>query len=336
MNLKLPKTNSLSLTEKQRLQFFKNFSSKHRTNIALVLLLIILCVVNGFLLTSFWSVENILNVLRQVSVISIIAVGMSFVIISGGIDISVGSILGICGITVTMALKNYNIPITLSIFLALIVGFAVGLVNGVLVAYGGVLPFVATLGTMYVIRGLALIISGGKAIWGFSDQFMKIGRGFFLGIPIPIIIAFGIYILGYIILTQFTFGRYVLGIGGNQESARLCGVSVKKVKLLVYCFSGLLCGIAGVVLASRLGSGQPNVGYGYELTAIAAAVIGGNSLSGGKGSIFGTMLGALILGVVSNALNLWGAASFYQTVVTGGIVIVAVLADKVISTKSQD
>ncbi len=328
------KTNNFDLSE-QKIHL-KNIFSKHRTIIVLFLLLTVLCIVNGYLLPSFWTVQNILNVLRQVSVTGIIAVGMSFVIISGGIDISVGSTLAMCGIVVTMTLKNYNTPLAISILLALIVGTAIGLFNGVLVAYGGVLPFVATLGTMYLIRGLALILSGGRAISDLSGQFITIGRGFFLKIPIPIIIAFVIYILGHLILTQFTFGRYVLGIGGNQESARLCGVSIKKTKLMVYAFCGLLCGVAGVVLASRLGSGQPNVGTGYELTAIAAAVIGGNSLAGGKGSIFGTLLGALVLGVVSNALNLWGAASFYQTVVTGGIVIIAVLIDKAGITRNQD
>lgn len=330
------KTNNFDLSEKQRMQSFKNFFIKYRTIIALIILLFILCIVNGFLLPSFLSVTNFLNVLRQVSVTGIIAVGMSFVIISGGIDISVGSILAMSGIIVTMALKNYNIPLTIAILIALIVSVALGLLNGLIIAYGRVLPFVATLGTMYLIRGLALILSGGRAISDLSDQFITIGRGFFLKIPIPIIIAFVVYIFGHFILTQFTFGRYVLGIGGNEESARLCGVAIKKVKLLVYGFCGLLCGIAGVVLAARLGSGQPNVGSGYELIAIAAAVIGGNSLSGGKGSIFGTLLGALMLGVVSNALNLWGVASFYQTVVTGGIVLVAVLADKAVITKDKD
>ena len=315
------------MPEKQRLRSLTKFLVAQRTIIILILFLILLCAVIGYLIPSFLTFQNILNVLRQVSITGIIAVGMTFVIITGGIDISVGSIVALCGVITAMALKS-NVPIFPSILLALIVGIVAGLLNGILVAYGRVMPFVATLGTMYLIRGGTLIVAKGQAIWGLPDQFIKIGIGYFLGIPIPVIITLVIYILGNVLLKHFTFGRYVLGVGGDEESARLCGVPVKKIKLLTYGLCGLLSGVAGVVLAGRLGSGQPSVGRGYELIAIAAAVIGGNSLSGGKGSVFGTLIGAFILGVVSNALNLWGVASFFQIVITGGIVIVAVLADK--------
>jgi ribose transport system permease protein len=291
-----------------------------------LIVLIVLCVVIAQLIPSFSTKNNILNVLRQVSITGIIAVGMTFVIISGGIDISVGSIVALIGVLVAMFIKD-GISIPLSIILALIVSMIVGMVNGLIIAYGNVMPFVATLGTMYLFRGITLIIANGQAIWDLPDSFLEIGIGYFLGIPIPVIITFFIYLGGHVLLKNFTFGRYTLAVGGDQESARLCGVEVKRIKMMNYILCGLLTGLAGVVLAARLGSGQPSVGVGYELTAIAAAVIGGNSLSGGRGTVFGTFIGALILGVVSNALNLWGVASFWQTVIAGFIVLVAVLAD---------
>jgi len=326
------KIKSSTLAEKQRVRSLAKFIVAQRTIIVLILLLIVLCVVIGYLIPSFLTFQNFTNVLRQVSITAIIAVGMTFVIITEGIDISVGSIVALCGVIAALALKS-NIPIFPSVLLALIVGIVVGLFNGVLVAYGRVLPFVATLGTMYLVRGGVLIIAKGQAIWDLPDQFVKIGTGYFLGIPIPVITMLVIYTLGYVLLRHFTFGRYVLSIGGDEESAMLCGIPIRKIKLLTYGLCGLLSGVAGVILAGRLGSGQPSVGQGYELVAIAAAVIGGNSLSGGKGSVLGTLIGAFILGVVSNALNLWGVASFFQTVITGGIVIVAVLADKLKKNK---
>ena len=291
-----------------------------------LIILILLCAVIGYLMPTFLTSKNLLNVMRQVSITGIVAVGMTFVIITGGIDISVGSTVALSSVIAAWSLKQgFGIPA--SIVLALMSGSLVGLMNGTLVAYGRVLPFVATLGTMYVIRGMALIVTKGEAIWDLPKPFLTIGTGYWLGIPIPVIITLAIYIFGHFLLNNFTFGRYILGVGGNEESARLCGVGVKKVKLYTYGLCGLLTGLAGVVLAGRLGSGQPSVGVGYELTAIAAAVIGGNSLTGGRGTVLGTLIGALILGVVSNALNLWGVASFWQTVISGCIVLVAVLAD---------
>ncbi len=298
-----------------------------------LLVLIILCAVLGYLLPPFLTMRNILNVLRQVSITGIVAVGMTFVIVTGGIDISVGSIVALCGVVTAAALQE-GMGLLVAILAGLVTGSAVGLVNGLLISYGNIMPFVATLGTMYLFRGISLIITGGQAIWNLPDKFIEIGTGYALGIPIPVIITFLIYFAGYLLLKRFTFGRYALAIGGDEEAARLCGVAVRRVKLLTYGFCGLMSGAAGVVLAARLGSGQPSVGQGYELVAIAAAVIGGNSLAGGKGTVWGTLVGALILGVVSNGLNLWGVAPFFQIVVTGCIVIVAVLVEKL--RKRQD
>ena len=292
-----------------------------------LLVFLILCAVVAYVLPPFLTTNNILNVLRQTSITGIVAVGMTFVIITGGIDISVGSIVAVTGVVSAMLLQAGH-GVGVAIAGALLVGLGLGFVNGVIIAYGRVMPFVATLGTMYLFRGLALIITNGQAVWQLPREFLEIGTGYLLGIPIPVIIAFLIYFGGHILLRRFTFGRYTIAIGGDEEAARLCGVSVQRVKLLTYVFCGLMSGVAGVVLAARLGSGQPSVGEGYELIAIAAAVIGGNALTGGKGTVWGTLLGALILGVVSNALNLWGVASFFQIVITGCIVLVAVLAGK--------
>jgi ribose/xylose/arabinose/galactoside ABC-type transport system permease subunit len=291
-----------------------------------LLVLIVLCALVGYLIPSFLTSKNILNVMRQVSITGIVAVGMTFVIITGGIDISVGSTVALSSVVVASALKQ-GLGIPAAITLALFSGVLVGLLNGTLVAYGRVLPFVATLGTMYVIRGLALIVTKGEAIWDLPKSFLTIGTGYWLGIPIPVIITLIVYLLGHFLLRNFTFGRYVLAVGGDEESARLCGVAVKRIKLYTYALCGFLAGLAGIVLAGRLGSGQPSTGVGYELVAIAAAVIGGNSLDGGRGTVIGTLIGAFILGVVSNALNLWGVASFWQTVISGCIVLIAVLAD---------
>lgn len=298
-----------------------------------LIVLIILCAIVGYLIPTFLTGKNLFNVLRQVSITGIVAVGMTFVIITGGIDISVGSTVALSSVIVALGLKQ-GMGIPLSILISLIGGAIVGLINGTLIAYGRVLPFVATLGMMYVIRGFALIITKGQAIWDLPKDFLTIGTGYWLGIPIPVIITLVIYIIGAILLKRFTFGRYVLAIGGDEESARLCGVAVKQVKLLTYMLCGILSGLAGIVLAGRLGSGQPSTGVGYELVAIAAVVIGGTSLAGGRGTVFGTFIGVLILGVVSNALNLWGVASFWQTVISGGIVLIAVLADTLRKRKS--
>ncbi len=324
---------SLKATTERRLEIdvpaILRFILAQRT----LLVLIILCAVLGYLLPPFLTMRNILNVLRQVSITGIVAVGMTFVIVTGGIDISVGSIVALCGVVTAAALQE-GMGLLVAILAGLVTGSAVGLVNGLLISYGNIMPFVATLGTMYLFRGISLIITGGQAIWNLPDKFIEIGTGYALGIPIPVIITFLIYFAGYLLLKRFTFGRYALAIGGDEEAARLCGVAVRRVKLLTYGFCGLMSGAAGVVLAARLGSGQPSVGQGYELVAIAAAVIGGNSLAGGKGTVWGTLVGALILGVVSNGLNLWGVAPFFQIVVTGCIVIVAVLVEKL--RKRQD
>ncbi|MGI6148807.1 MAG: ABC transporter permease [Limnochordia bacterium] len=292
----------------------------------ILLVLIALCGIVSLLTPKFLTTTNLINVARQISINGIVAVGMTFVITTGGIDISVGSTVALCGIVAGLLLRS-GMPVLIAALAALIVGAVGGLGNGLLVAYGKLLPFVATLGTMNLFRGLLLVISNGQAVWGLPRQFTFIGTGYVLGIPMPVIICAAVFAVGYFLLNHTTIGRFTIAVGGNEEAARLAGVPVRKIKLFVYSFCGLLCGLAGLVLTARLASAQPTAGEGYELTAIASVVIGGTSLLGGKGSIMGTLLGAMVLGVVSNALNLLGISPFYQTMFIGGIVLIAVLFD---------
>ncbi|HYE83586.1 MAG TPA: ribose ABC transporter permease [Clostridia bacterium] len=292
----------------------------------ILLVLIALCTVITIFIPPFLTVENLLNVARQISINGIVAVGMTFVIITGGIDISVGSTVALGGVISGLAIKQ-GMPVELAILAALLAGGIVGAFNGALISYFRILPFIATLGTMNLIRGLTLAVCNGQAIWGLPPKFLYLGTGYLSWIPVPVIISLVIFIIGHFLLKDFSIGRYTIAVGGNEEAARLSGVSVKKVKMFAYILCGILSSASGIILAGRLGTAQPNAGMGYELIAIAAVVIGGTSLLGGKGTMAGTLLGALILGVVSNSLNLLGVSSFYQTMITGGIVIIAVLVD---------
>ncbi|MDO4515119.1 MAG: ABC transporter permease, partial [Lachnospiraceae bacterium] len=274
----------------------------------------------------FSSLANIMTIARQVSVFGIIAVGMTFVIMTGGIDISVGSTVALGGVVAAMSDLAGN-PLIVSILLAVLVGLLAGTVNGVLISYGKMLPFVATLGMLNVIRATSLIITNGSASYGMSDPFLKLSSGYLWKIPYPVIIMLVIFLIGGIVIKHMRLGRFFLAVGGNAESARLAGVNVKRVVMSAYMIQGALAALAGVLLAARLGTAQPSTGTGYEQTVIASVVIGGTSLLGGVGSMIGTLWGTLILGLVSSALNQLGVQQFYQTLVTGLIVIVAVLVD---------
>lgn len=297
--------------------------SSQRILLILLGMFIIMCI----LIEDFASVGNIMTIARQVSVYGIISVGMTFVIMTGGIDISVGSTVALGGVVASMA-DLAGMPLAVSMLLATLVGLAAGLVNGVLVSYGRMLPFVATLGMLNVIRAAALIVTNGSALYGMSDAFLKVSSGYLWGvIPYPVIIMLVIFLVGGILIRHFSLGRFFLAVGGNEESARLAGVNTKMVKMLAYAICGALSAFAGVLLAARLGTAQPSTGTGYEQTVIASVVIGGTSLLGGTGSMIGTLWGTLILGLVSSALNQMNVQQFYQTLVTGLIVIVAVLID---------
>jgi ribose/xylose/arabinose/galactoside ABC-type transport system permease subunit len=251
---------------------------------------------------------------------------MTFVIMTGGIDISVGSTVAL-GSVVAGMLNINGFALPLCLVCAVVTGLLVGAANGFLVAYCRVLPFVATLGMLNVIRALALITTNGKAVWGMSESMLGISAGFLWFVPMPVAVMICVFLAGDVIMRHFSLGRFFLAVGGNRESARLAGVSTRIVEMSAYVICGGLSGLAGVVLASRLGTAQPSVGGGYELIVIASVVIGGTSLLGGTGSMIGTLWGTLLLGLVSSALNQLGVQSFYQTLVTGLIVIMAVLFD---------
>ncbi len=288
--------------------------------------LIALCVTLWVATPHFLTVSNLLNVLEQTSINAIVAVGMTFVIISGGIDLSVGSVLALSGIALGSALQA-GVAVPVAIALALAVGLGCGLVNGGLVTFGRLPPFIATLGMMSVARGAALMLAEGRPISGFDDGFRMLATERVLKMPAPAIIAALIYAVAYFVLAHTVFGRATYAIGGNEEAARLSGVHVRYHKTAIYGVAGLMSAAAAVILTARLNSAQPTAGTMYELDAIAATVIGGTSLLGGEGTIMGALIGALIMGVLRNGLNLLNVSSFFQQVVIGVVIIGAVLVD---------
>jgi len=292
------------------------------------LILILLCFVLHLLTPAFLTKSNIINVVLQSSINAILAVGMTFVIITAGIDLSVGSILALSSVILGDALHS-GIPLPIAIILGILVGGVCGFVNGALVSWAKLPPFIATLGMMSIARGLALVYTSGQPITGFSAQFRWIANGTILTIPFPIIVMLLLVVIAHLVLKYTPFGRYVYAVGGNPEASWLSGINVKRVLLSVYIISGVLSGIGAIILTSRLNSAQPIAGIMYELDAIAASVIGGTSLMGGEGSVLGTLIGALIMGVLRNGLNLLDVSSYVQQVVIGSVIILAVLLDKV-------
>jgi ribose/xylose/arabinose/galactoside ABC-type transport system permease subunit len=259
---------------------------------------------------------------------------MTFVILSAGIDLSVGSIVALAGVVLGTALRAGE-PLPLALALALAAGTGCGLVNGGLISWGGLPPFIVTLGTMSIARGAALLVTEGRPISGFDASFRLIATGRVGFVPAPVIAMVLVYAIAQGVLTHTTFGRYVYAIGGNEEATRLSGVPVRFHKTMIYGVSGLMSAIAAVILTARLNSAQPIAGNMYELDAIAATVIGGTSLMGGEGTLGGTLVGALIMGVLRNGLNLLGVSSFLQQIVIGGVIVVAVLLDTVLKRRHR-
>ncbi|WGS64679.1 ABC transporter permease [Marinitoga aeolica] len=274
----------------------------------------------------FFTFSNIINVFRQVSIQAIMAFGMTMVIISGGIDLSVGSIFALSAVIMASILKGGSV--ILGIVVALLIGALMGFANGFIVAKGRIQPFIVTLATMAIGRSLTLVYTQGMPITGLPSSFRIIGRGDLLGIPYPIIIMLGMFILIWFILSNTKLGLYTYAIGGNETAAKLSGVKIIKYKIIIYMISGVLSAVSAMLLTARLNSAQPTFGSGYELDAIAAVVLGGASLSGGRGSVIGTIFGALIMGVINNGLNLLNVSPFYQQAVKGAVILIAVLLER--------
>lgn len=305
-------------------QIAKQVLSRLKSLIGLALLVLVLSLLSPHFLTT----ENLLNITRQVAVNAILATGMTFVIISAGIDLSVGSVLALSGCVMAIAL-HAGVGIFPGILLAVGVGSLCGLANGFMTGYLRVPPFIATLGMMSIARGLALVVTGGYPIFELPEGFSYLGTGYLWDVlPVSLLFTILVLVAAHFVLTRMKLGRYVYVIGGNEEAAVLSGVNVRATKMLIYTICGFLAGLASVVFVSRLNSAQPTAGIAYELDAIAATVIGGTSLFGGVGSIGGTVIGALIMGVLRNGLNLLNVSSFWQQVVIGVVIITAVYVDQ--------
>ncbi len=298
----------------------------------LVMALVALVIVLSTLSDRFLTTSNIINVLRQISINAIIAAGMTVVIIGRGIDLSVGSLLALTGV-VGAGLAVGGLPAGFAILAALALGTALGTFNGAFVAYAGIAPFIVTLAGLTIFRGAALAFTDGRPISGLPPLFRTIGYGDFLGLPIPVWIMLGFLILTHVILRYTALGRAVYAIGGNEEAARLSGIPVRRVILFTFAYSGMAAALASMVLTGRLNSAQPSAGVMFELDAIAAVVVGGTSLFGGRGGVFGTLIGALIIGVINNGMNLLNVPSFYQQIVKGGVILGALLIERLVATR---
>ncbi|HCZ9548133.1 TPA: ribose ABC transporter permease [Vibrio alginolyticus] len=306
--------------------FTKEWLIEQKSLIALIFLIVVV----SFLNPNFFTVDNILNILRQTSVNAIIAVGMTLVILTAGIDLSVGSVLALCG-AFAASMIALKVPVLVAVPTALVAGAALGAISGIIIAKGKVQAFIATLVTMTLLRGVTMVYTEGRPIsTGFTDTadaFAWFGTGYALGIPVPVWLMVVVFAAAWYLLNHTRFGRYVYALGGNESATRLSGINVDRVKIGVYAICGMLAALAGIIVTSRLSSAQPTAGMGYELDAIAAVVLGGTSLMGGKGRIMGTLIGALIIGFLNNALNLLDVSSYYQMIAKAVVILLAVLVD---------
>lgn len=308
------------------------FMSKY----GIVVIFIGMCLILSIVSPAFRSMRNITNVIRQVSIIGIVSMGVTFAIITTGIDLSSGSMIALISVVVASLSQNsinpdqpisIVMPIAFGIGIALIIGLFLGAVNGTLHAYGKIPPFIATLGMMTVARGAAALFTQGRPVGDLKDTFTFIGTGNFLNIPLPILIYIAMGILSHILLSKTKFGRHVFAIGGNEQAARICGINVRKTLVKVYAYAGFLTAVSAILLTARTSAGNPTYGLSYELDAIASTVIGGTSLSGGIGSIPFCVIGALIIGVLNNGMDLLGVNAYWQQIAKGVIIVVAVLID---------
>ena len=321
----------LTKVQKPVVRYFKN-------NIGIIAALVILCVflsVNPITSGSFLTQKNVFNVLRQISSNLYLACGMTMVIILSGIDLSVGSVIALSGCIAAGCVSRYNLPIGAAIVTGVLVGLIIGMFNGLVISRTTIPPFIVTLGTMNIAKGLAYVYTGGSPVRVVTKEWQFLGAGYIGIVPTPVVILVVVLVVTALIMNTTKIGRHIYAVGGNAQAAAFSGISVAKVKFFVHSFSGIMAGLAGVVLASRMYSGQPTAGDGAEMDAIAAVVVGGTSMAGGTGTIGGTIIGGLIIGVLNNGLNLLNVNSFWQYVVKGTVILLAVFVDYLKNRKEQ-
>lgn len=306
-----------------------------RTEFSLILIILALFLVATVGTANFFTEYNLMNILKQCSINGVIAVSATMIIITGGIDLSCGAIVGMSTLMVAMGQARWGMPIGMSIALAIVVGIFCGVYNAVIINELNVPPFIATLGSMTIIRGLIKVISNAGTIAGLKTEFTALGAGAFLKIPYLAWLWFAVVLVGFLILKYTTFGRNIYVLGSGQEVAKLCGISIRKTTYMTYGFSGFLCGVAGIMLAARINSAVPTAGTGYEMNAIAASVIGGASLAGAKGAVFGTALGTILMTLIDNAGIQFGINSFVMEISTGVLITVAVVIDQLKNRKGK-
>lgn len=309
--------------------FKMNLVAEYRVELAMTLALILLSIGLGLLSPQFLTVGNFRNILWQVTAIGIISIGQTLVILTSGIDLSVGGIAAFSVMFGGMIVMKAGVPI--GVLAILLIGMFVGMVNGGLIAYAGLAPFIVTLGMLSITRSLTYVVNDGRSLVGLPKTYRMFGKLTLAGIPLYTVVFISLFILGHILLTKTKVGRFLYAIGSNEEAARLTGVDVRFYKMLAYILTGALCAIAVIILTSRLGAIDPDTGTGMELDAIAAAVIGGSSLSGGKGSLIGTFIGVFLITILHNGLNLIGVSPFWQGSAVGSVIIVSVLVDRLLS-----
>ncbi|OUN70219.1 ribose ABC transporter permease [Drancourtella sp. An57] len=307
-----------------------------RENLGIIIALLVLCVLLAVLpatSSSFLSTQNMFNILRQISTNMLIACAMTMVIILGGIDLSVGSIIALSGVIAAGCVSRYELPIAVALIAGVLVGVVIGVFNGFVICKTTIPPFIVTLATMNIARGLAKVYTGGSPVRVVTKEWQFIGAGYIGPVPVPVIIMIIAIIITALMMNKTKLGRHIYAVGGNTQAAEFSGIKVARVKFIVHAYAGLMAGLAGIILASRMYSGQPTAGEGAEMDAIAAVVVGGTSMAGGSGKIGGTIIGALIIGVLNNGLNLMNVNSFWQDVVKGVVILLAVFIDYIRNRK---
>lgn len=304
----------------------KRKAAKLSSQFTIVIILLAICIIASVITPSFLSQKNLINIIRQISFSAVIAFGSTFVLTVGGIDLSPGSVVSLVSIIVSMASRG-GLPTWLCVIIGIAVGAFCGMFNGLLISFAKIPPFISTLGMMTVAAGVALLISDGRPINGLQESFTGIGSGNFLGIPIPVYILIAAMLVCHLVLNHTVFGRYVKAVGSSENAAVMSGINVPMIKVAAFAIAGALAGLSSIMLTARLYSGQPMAGDGMQMDAIAAAVIGGTSLKGGVGTIFGTICGALIIGVINNIMDLVNINMYWQDIAKGVIIVAAVIID---------